>query len=749
MDRRNVVRSPVLKLRTSSARLIRPDELGAKIENMYPTEEGTLRSIWGPAPWQPYSSSTSPDIDTSPQTYGPMHGICHALIREGQRDVLLVHTGSELWVHQGWDQEWRKLMGAVDTDIATGWISVTLDDSTRAQFPTQFVTTPTGIVVIPQNRRAYFYDGDVILPLGYDRAPPPPVSHGPESSQNAINNAAFAAVSSLQYAGVNDIRYAHDALPGRPSAMHRIFKQGRLGLVVHPTNYTTGYGSSGSNDGDSKAAIASWLEPGEWRGAVQWIDRWGNVSPLSEPSESIRVHRQPATSYATTPLVIYCNGELVRKQFAWSSIAPGPTGTLGRILCRTRDTKQTGDTSFYEVPLNARGTSNPFATLPDNSSTIFPDNVPDEWLFKQPLEVDPVPEFKLATLAFGRLWIANIPGAEGLLRPSEVGRWGTFPKGMERYPDPSAAGITGLHAISKGLLVFTETSTYLIESNDSGDDFRSMPISTKIGCVAPSSIVTVDDGTVIWLARDGFYAYQGGEPKYIFGDHYRDIRDFTKGRLCQAVAAYDERAREYRCWLSVEGSVTNNRCYIFDGQGWRRRNDVKAAAVCVTKDHRAYMLVAGTEDGDNGVWLLDHQVNSYSPASQTYTIETGWMTSADSQERMSPTRVMLWLRESLTSEDVAAKKIDITVYSDWRDHEVHTDTAIPYPSDDTRASYWGDTIETSDLWVRKRPFWTKVDIDVRAAEVFKLKLTSTYPFEFIGLQFDAIPRGSGGAKSPP
>ena len=744
-DRRGRLRSPVLKIRTSSARLIRPDELGAKIENMYPTEEGTLRAIWGPTPYVPkYLSAGAPPsaveatANAIPQIYGATHGICHASLDEGQREVILVHTGSRLWSFEGWDRGWHQLIGA-SNGFVVGDIPEALDNSGRAQFPTQFVVTPTGVVIVPQSRRAYFYDGEVILPLGYDRAPSSPAAMGPESSEDQI-------VHATPLPGINDIRYAHDALTGRISAMHPVFKHGRLGLVVSPTNFAADYDKN--HEGDARAVIMAWLEPGEWRARVQWIDRWGNVSPLSEPSEPVQVERQPATGYAAAA-TFYVRGELVRKQFAWMGIPRGPDGTIGRILCRTRDLKQTGDTRYYEIPLDARSTSKPFATLPDNTTQLFPDNVPDSWLFREPLDVDPVPEFKVAALGFGRLWIGNVPGAPGLIRPSELGRWGTFPKGLELYPDPSAAGITGLCATTRGLLAFTETSTYSIESNADGDGFRSSPLSTTIGCAAPSSLVTLPDGTVVWLGRDGFYAYGGGQIQYIFADLRKEAREFTESRLVQAVAAYDPHAQEYRCWLSVHGSVENNRCYIYDGEGWRRRTDVNASGVCVTRDYRAHMIACGKVDDEDGVWLLDHQTNNFTPEARTYTIETGWLSSADSQERISTSRIILWLRDTLTTVNDPAKKIQVDVYRDWREHATQTATALPFAPDDFRASYWGEEIGTTKKWVQRRPYWTKVDIDVRSAEVFKLRLRSQHPFEFIGLQFESNTPDSGGAKTPP
>src|SRR5690606_1536865 len=104
-----------------------------------------------------------------------------------------------------------------------------------------------------------------------------------------------------------------------------------------------------------------------------------------------------------------------------------------------------------------------FATIPDNACTLYPDNTPDAWLLRKPIDPVPVPRGRIGTLAFGSLWLANTPTEPGLLRWSEPGMWGTFPRTNVMYPDPRGQEITGIAAVPDGLLVFTEMSLFRIE----------------------------------------------------------------------------------------------------------------------------------------------------------------------------------------------------------------------------------------------------------------------------------------------
>ena len=93
--KRNRLPSGTLQIRVESGKFLLPDTVAAKISNMVPTEEGTLRSITGPAPYLPYYPAFTPDPNFN---LGSMvsiaederpHGVFHAIVKETNRDILL------------------------------------------------------------------------------------------------------------------------------------------------------------------------------------------------------------------------------------------------------------------------------------------------------------------------------------------------------------------------------------------------------------------------------------------------------------------------------------------------------------------------------------------------------------------------------------------------------------------------------------------------------------------------------------
>ncbi len=536
-------------------------------------------------------------------------------------------------------------------------------------------------------------------------------------------------------------------------------------------NQIMGVSRIGDVDPTSISAVSNTLGgtliEGEWRGAVQWLDKWGNVSAMSGLSEAVKVDRQ-SNDDTTADLKV----DRLKVQFAWTGIPTGRDGTIGRILCRTRDLKIAGTTQLFEVPnYSGTGLLN-YASLPDNSCTLFPDNIPDSWLLKIPIDPDPVPQFKLCRLAFGRLWVANWPGGEGVIRPSAPLFWGTFPKDEEIIPDPAGSQVTGLWNCSFGLLAFTESSTFLITPNNSGAGFRAAVINNRIGCVAPDSIKTLPSGLTVWLADDGFFSFDGKSVKRVSGDITDNvIKRINKGSRSRACAAVDAEMGEYRCGIPVDGSKTNNLTVIYDATGWRERDDVKMQAVCVTRDHRSYMLALGyadVTDTDNSVdiddmasvWVLDHDGRGvFESKDSEGLIETQWLQTAASFRRSTPLRLRIWLRET-TKGDLA-----IEVFRDWREHPVVETAVSPklYPTDDP-PPFWNEEVlggthvdelrpnqegaAIDNFWTKRRPHWVVADVMVPASEVCKIRMRYTGDWEFIAMMFEKIDSDGGGAKTP-
>jgi len=778
-------------IRIASGSLFLPDDIGAKVENFFPTEEGTLRAVAGPVPYLPdYTTGGAPggaagEADVTIPSYGTMHGIFHAVVGvDGARDILLCHTGSQIWEFAGWAKGWSILIGDTTVPGGPGEYSDKFENTVRPQFPTQFESTSTGVVIAPQNGRAYFYDGTYVAPLGYTEAPGSPVGLGPESRfrttsfDGQLDDSNFLNLIGKNIGmGLNDGGYAHDALPGRNSGMIDAYGHGRIGTVVNPINWVSGYQvyrdttdniplSSQIDSERADAATGGWLESGEWRAAVQWIDRWGNLSPLSGLSNEVKFDYQPSTYWswwgypqqqiplvigAVTPNSYVAQADDVRKQIAWTGIDRGPERTIGRVLYRTKDLKNSGTTELFRLTQDATSSGIAFATLPDNLTSTYPDNIPDAWLLSRAPEVVPVPSFKLCRVAFGRLWIANTGNSPGLIRPSLPGRWGTFPVNQELYPDPNGDEVTGLWRTSAGLLAFTSKSTYLIYPSDGGEGFQSVTISGEHGCTAPSSLATLKDGTVVWLGEDGFYAFAGKESydrstQIISTDIELFVKRVTRSRRRQATGVVDTFTGEYRCWVSLDGSKTNNFCFTYDGNGWRSRTDVQAVAACTTRDHRDYTIVAGYSGTDTGVWLVDHEQAKYQPTSLTTrvaTIETAWLSPPESQERRTAYVLYLWLREA------ANATVTIEVMRDWRNTVIETTTAKRYAGDDI-PPFWGEaTLGTTSTWKKRRPYWTRAAVYIPSAEVFKFRVSGVGDWEFVGVQIDEAPRYAGGARVPP
>ena len=716
---KNRITTGILQPREETGKLLTPDNLAGEVFNMRITDEGTLRSLEGPTPWLPAVAGQGGLVYPSPQA--EMHGIYHHAF--DNRDMLLLHSGAAVYVFEGWKKRWGGGVPGKDEllkDATTALLQTRVPNFKGVCAPTQFEGVPNGVVIVPQEGRAYFFDGEAVGALGYSNAPSSPVGNGPSAYNHTVDNMFADEFSRV------------------------CFGFGRVGTV----SPYLGQGAVAAADGGD-TALGMRLK-GSYMAATRWIDRWGNMSPMSQTSAEILI---PSKNSIGT---LWSDGTTAESQhmdwtpshILWESVevdtAPD-SHTIGRILYRTKDTKNSGQAGLFEVPANAGSGALYYATMPDNISSMFPDNTSDEQLLTTPTQTIGVPEFRYCKLAFGVLFIAD----KQTVRWSRPSFWGTFGENSWLVPDASGAEITGFANTPSGLVVFTELSTFLINQNQDGTGYTHQTLSSSSGCVAPSSIQVTSDGTAIWLGREGFYALAaGGQPELISAEIKTKTRYINSARTIQATSILDPKTGEYRCWVPFQGSRTNNRCFIFDGGSWRESQvltEVKAA--CVTKDHRAYTLVAGTARGTTtvgattdyastaGVYLLDHEVFSFKPQARESKIRTTWIGSADAA-RKSPKRVTIWLRECHSSP------LTVTLYRDWRKKAVQVDaTTVKLYSPEDVPPFWGSTeLDGASSWKKRRPYWTKVDIDVPSCEVFSIELgmTADAAWEFIGLEVEEV-----------
>ena len=736
-----------VSLRSESTKIVLSVDTAGEIKNFERTANNTLRSVVGPTKllhYDGYDEDSYEDTalrENLPVKFveGKKYGIFHARMPTGKQ-ILLVHT--ETGIHEvrlnrrqsdksvlvNLIGDSSKMQGSAWTTIASEdfvW-DVPLEAEHGPQFPTQFELTDKGVVIVPQGfQRAYFYDGEVVLPLGYDSIPSPPIGLGPtDDAEGNPNRAGYV--------------YHNSNLGPTTIGM---FGGGRLGsLEQHVT------------DGEFR------MLPSSYRCATQWMDHFGNLSPVSDRSAELRISSQKKSSDDRT-------GDDLLKAVLWDNVDPGPIGTVARRLYRTKDLNNARDGKLYFLSGNVGFASiNSNASIPDNISTHFPDNSPDGWL-SVPAETDviPVPPFKLCRFSLGRLWIANTGSNPGAVFPSLPGRYGTFLSSQMIVPDPSSGEVTGLWSVEGGLLVFTRSSTFLVTPNTDGAGFRAATVSSVAGCVAPSSLASLPDGSVVWLGKEGFYKYSAQGVELLSGPIQEIISRINNPRALQAVGVFVPESQEYRCWVPVDGNTKNNLCLIYDTDGWRHRVNEQVSCACVTRDHRNYVLCGGqvfsgpgftttfTSKGDNsivydGYFIVDRE-NSFdwksAPIEREYVLETAWVEWGRSKERRSVKTFYLSLVESHRD------KIKVEVYRDWRKGKpvYAAETGLHSPED--IPPFWGEEKFGSDAeWVKRRPLWRRVDVSVPSCEVYKIRLVSKVPFEFIGLAIDEELKTGAGSRIP-
>jgi len=761
-------RPPILQLRGATDAVLGPEELGGDIHNFVRTDEGTLRSVVGPAFYQDLVEAEG----ETPRklTPGDIEGIfAHRL--ESGRSILLVHSNNRIYEHYGWDDAsvspWTTVVDG-SAPFSDGIYGQQLRRYRAPDFLTQFVGTPAGVIIIPQDDdgygRAMFYDGDFVAPLGFDAPPSPPTGAGPGVLSGAVGNTFEDAGNGGGY--YVSMNHAIDDDAGSLKVtMPPVFGPNRLGSVSPNATNNRGLGSARSNPHGGQ------MSKGEWRCKAQYQDRWGNRSPLSGPSNGVLCHLEENLTDERDRRDMKRSADRMKIQVSWQLSPEGPPANfvVGTNLYRTRDLGISGDPEYYHLFDYATSGQLVRTTLPGTTTDTYPDNIPDSWLVTPAVEVEAMPEFKVACYSLGRLWIGNIKGDPGRIQPSMAGLPGTMEPNRRIHPD-TANDITALHTVPGGFLAFTRSSCFLLRPDDNGGVSLSS-VSSKVGCVSPDSVATMLNGAVIWLGVEGFYGWAPGDPaptplgqekKLTFS---RINRTWDK----RACALVDSRTGEYRCWVPMDNSTTNNLCLVFNGETWSTRDDVNAQAVSTVSDQRRYSLALGTASVEirplltsatfQGVYVLDHDKDSvYRAASglREAVIETAWMRTPVSDTKAGVARLLVLLRETVKED------FKVEVFRDWRERPIQTynysdsQSPLKYPDDD-EASYWGTaevggtlrriTLEDyrsnphgtdSVRWDTRRPFWQKVELYVPSCECFKVRLTFKGDAEFVGLKYVEI-----------
>lgn len=699
-----------------SGKVYAPNELALEVLNLQRTPDNTLKSVRGPCPYIPDYG------DGFPSQYSDMHGIYHASLDSGMRDVLLIRTGERLIEQTGWTRGVRTLVGP-------GGVFSTrpLSNEPNAKFPDQFCEVGGKIVWTNGVDHPLAYDGYLVLPLGYTHRPHAPTGVGP--------TAEFVATGSVPDGGV-EIFASEDVLSNKNPALYR-----NAGGYSHP-------GRKGT-PGDALQGQVGAVLGGAFLYYVQFEDAFGNRSPMSPASNSVELRtEQTATDYNNKFLlwdeVLPLRENAVQlddltKQFAVLNLATGPEGTVARLVFCTPDTRHDDPTPLLLV------------RIPDNSTTMFPDNASDAELGAPAVDYMPVPTFKLMCPYRGGLAAANTTTNPGLLLLSDAGLPGSFQYKRTLVPDPNGGEITMVAVFNGELYVATLDTIFNVI--DDAEGLRAKPIHTGAGCVAPSSARMTGWGELVWLGRDGLYRLTSQGVSAVSADNDEDFQTYvSRTGASRAVAVYNPDTREYLCAVTMAGAYANGMLLAYDGTGVRRQNHgISYRGLCCTKDARRLVLGCGKNmtDGDDNVFVLDRETQQYAPPTKTHRFKSSWL-------RLDPTGRDKANIHTIYVGMVESTHTDVTIrtYINGRRGVVRkTGIMRAVPVDTTQR--WDNLVLASTTTLPlPRLFWMAYDCQLQDVESFAFDLetpsdseTSAY-LHLASFAFDATLLDNKGGRVP-
>ena len=435
------------------------------------------------------------------------------------------------------------------------------------------------------------------------------------------------------------------------------------------TNYypnSMGYSWQGriGTPGDELSGTSAALLKGAWYYYVQYEDIHGNLSEFSTPSDPASIHTNQAD-----PIKVFGvsnrnedNPTLtVGNDGSSASATTLPIGTEIDDLTRRFLVRFSGELPEHAVACRIYRTADTFHKdstprladrIPGSSQFLYDDNNADSDLGETWKELVSVPVFAVACAHQGRLIIGNVAGDTGIVRRSEPGFAGTFPKMDYIYPDSNGDSITALASHRGNLLAFTRNSLYLID-----DDFMEpQPLSNGIGCVAQKSIQSMRDGSLIWLASDGFYSLSvDGSISKISSPIQKIVdQELNSSQFFRAVSVVDPKSNEYRCALTLKGQARNTIFFCFDGNYWRRQSyGLEIADVCAIKDHTKQVLFVGSDPRENRshavIEVTDpKQGSSSSTITRTFNLARVFVMNRQTTDYFGPPRRIryrsAWLR---------------------------------------------------------------------------------------------------------
>lgn len=630
---------------------------------------------------------------------GPIFGIGSSESLGGANHVMVFRAGSTLYVHEGWNTGITALSTGLSYDVMQPYMDA--------------VTTIDGKIIwcngmdrplVVDAGRNY---GRLATPLGFDRAPAAPTAYGPASG-GLTKGTTAAAIGTMpsNYRG-----YSH------------------LGKV----------GSVSTFNGEDGALL-----DGAWHYYMVWEDLWGNLSPASTPSNDVSIKAQSVgytNAYDTGNYTRMNKLEMLLRQFYVTGADVGDSHVQAMHLYRTQDVLHTEGRAYRVARVDGR------------QSFMYPDSQSDGTIGQssEMLELVPVPTYRVSCEYQGRLVIGNFKANPGMVRWSDPMFIGQFGRDSWAIPDAGGEQISGLVSHAGRIIAMTPTSIFAITLDP---DPSISPLSRTIGCVSPTSIQSMRDGSLVWLGQGTFYKLNGDTIEEI-GTPIREYLTRVNWALAsRASSAVDPSTGEYMCAVPTSPtSLWNDKmyCYSLD-MGWRERTygsrsfEAMANEAGHARHVLAGMFLAGSSH-DLYVVNAEGANASLSDSAVYETVELRMDT--DAHQQMHVREIHIGFVESDGAD--ATDLVDHCTIRVWRTQrtagEYVEDTIDLIGNDLATTSAMGKATLGSDTYRDPICLWRKIGVSIQTTGL-RFRITFSRDLHLHGIKIVADPLGQEGSRVP-
>ena len=564
----------------------------------------------------------------------------------------------------------------------------------------------------------WVWDGYKIRPFGYTQRPSPPSASGPQRTGNTLTDSNLGGFS------------------------HR----GRIGTT------DTAFGTHFATDGD----VAGGIDTSIYRYAVVYENTDGAYSARSVDGPKVSIEFELAG--ADEPV------ERLLKKFRLHDIPRGPSGTVARILLRTRNLQRlpTGDFGDYHF----------LHRIPNNEAQEYIDDIPDGELGAVWSDRASTPIGTYLAKSFsGSLWLMRNDAYPYRVWWSEQEQAGPIPESfmdshwLDVFPSTgpiTAAVIANISDAQKPfLLVFKEDATHYITGEY--PNWQVGTLHSRAGCAGPELVQTLPDGSIVWYGGGTFWKMvNSGEITDMGSGIRKRLQGANTRRVKLGVSWVDRQYREGIFVLPMDDSLQPNVQFVWDyqNQGWRIREDLRIDCALTLPEVDCTLLGGVTQyetafgsvsaNTDSGTVFVYHRSYPQFPVpTRQSDFITGWQSFSGLGPKLHSAHRATQI--IITAQERSENDATVSAYEDWNLDDI-VGSSIPISSahpEDTSIPFFGTATYNSTFNYRaERVYGEKVGIDIASQAVHSIKVSTTNPLALYNIDIWGPFMAGAGSRTP-